>query len=244
MAHNTFPFSKLPPEIRLEIWEHTWPEARVAEVALHIDTSIPEQTLTHYMRITGRVSTFLRQEFRDRILEDPPLEPCPDPVALRVCRESRGHTLEKYVAMRHPKLTCGSFYFRPGRDVFWLSADYYYAGETIEELRGHYSEDWDKIELVVAGELEWQQASSEDYCEQILEQVPGLRIMTVIMDSEGFGEFSAINCEGMNYERFAELQMERDRKEVGDVPWEIRYMNRESNVLCGFTKDSPEEDSQ
>lgn len=238
MSQNSFPFSRLPPEIRLAVWEHTWPDARVAEIALREDTSDPELTLTHCMRMTGRLSTFLRQEFRDRIREDPPLEPCPDPVALRVCRESRAHALERYVPMRHSKLGCGSFYFHPGRDVFWLSVDYYDPSDTIADLRAFYSGDWDKIGSVVAGELEWKQFSAMDYCEQVLAHVPGLRTFTVITDSEGFGEFDGIDCEGMDYARFAKDQMEMDRDEVGDIPWRIRYMDREENILCELINDS------
>lgn len=248
MASNTFPFMRLPPELRLAIWEHTWPEARVAEIALRKDLSDPRWTITHYMRVTGRLSTFLRSEFRDRTREDPPLEPSPDPVALHVCRESRAHTLRTYIPMRHWKLPRGSFYFHPGRDVFWLPVEYVQRldliHDTLTELSGYYSEDWHEILLVVVGELYWRQFPPSDYCDQVLENIHSLRTATIITDSEGFGEFVGGDCEGMDFVRRAKDQMARDRKAVGDCLWASQYIDRKWNVICGFTTEESDDEEE
>lgn len=246
MDSNAFPFMRLPPELRLAIWEHTWPEARVAEIAIREDPTDPNWTTNHHMRITGRLSTFLRCEFKDRTRQDPPLEPSPDPVALHVCRESRAHTLGKYIPMRHSNLPRGSFYFHPGRDVFWLPVEYVQrldrGGDTLTDLFWSYSEDWHEISLVVVGELYWRQFPPPDYCDQVLENIHDLRTVTIITDSEGFGEFAGVDCEEMDFVRRAKDQMAKDRRAVGDCLWATQYIDREGYVLCGFTAEASDDE--
>ena len=220
------------------IWEHTWPETRVVEVAFR-DETFTEPSLCRYMRVTGALSSFLRQEFRDRHFEDPPLETSPDPVALHVCRESRAHTLEKYIAMKHSRMGCGSFYVNPHRDVFWFSDHY----EDLNDLRSLYCKSWGKIERVLVGELEWSTRGPEDCTEDFVEHILSLRLLTVVMDSEGFGEWDLLSTETLekldrDYERIAKDMMEWNSKEVGGFPWTVQYINREGRIriLCEWVQ--------
>ncbi|KAH8889970.1 hypothetical protein GQ53DRAFT_842502 [Thozetella sp. PMI_491] len=105
--------------------------------------------------MTGRLSTWLQTNVSLRILEDAPLEKCPDPVALWVCRESRTHTLRRYVLMLHSKVVANPIYFRPDCDALWLNADVMDDSLYQEELRNHYGKQLDRIERVLVEEGEW-----------------------------------------------------------------------------------------
>ena len=127
MASETFPFNRLLPEIRLMVWEQTWPEGRVVEVGLYDNQDWEVQSgdePTEYMalRLSGTISTFLNHDFGSRIIEDPAIEKCLDPIALQICRESRAVTLRHYVRMTHSKLG-RSFYLGSSRHLLWLSTD-------------------------------------------------------------------------------------------------------------------------
>ena len=104
-------FPSLPVEIRLMVWEYTWPMPRVIEaVSFEVfdDDDYEEFTI---LRPAGSVSKFSNHRFEWRILESKPLESCPHPVALGVCHESREHTLKHFLAMEHSKsdAVCSSF---------------------------------------------------------------------------------------------------------------------------------------
>jgi hypothetical protein len=87
------------------VWEETWPESRVIEAA-YAEVSVASQLdddCDGYiaLRMTGRLSTWLKTDVSYSILEDAPLEECLDPVALWVCSESRAHTLRRFTCMRY-----------------------------------------------------------------------------------------------------------------------------------------------
>lgn len=117
------------------IWEHTWPAPRVIEAAIEDvegeneeddeeedeeddnDDDEDEDFLSEFtlLRLAGSLSAFLECDFGHKILEEGPVEKCPFPVTLRVCHESRQHTLTQYILIQHAKLEA-SFYFNPYRD--------------------------------------------------------------------------------------------------------------------------------
>lgn len=87
MASETFPFYRLPPEIRSIVWEQTWPEGRVVEALLcdNQDWEIQsDDEPTEYLalQLSSAISTFLYHDFSSRIIEDRPIEKCSNPVAL------------------------------------------------------------------------------------------------------------------------------------------------------------------
>jgi hypothetical protein len=93
------PLSKVTTRVTSLIWEHTRPEARLIEAGL-VDA---EDGAGHIiLRLGGRLSTLLQnEEVCARVVEEDPFEKCLDPVALRICRESRMHTTTHYFTMRH-----------------------------------------------------------------------------------------------------------------------------------------------
>lgn len=108
------------------VWEYTWPDARLIEVALvdnpafhdEEDTTEPFEVVN--LRLAGSLSTMLREDLAARVVECHPVEHCPDPVALQICRQSRMHTLSRYRVM---KSLAWPFYYHPQRDVIFLSVD-------------------------------------------------------------------------------------------------------------------------
>lgn len=132
-------FPALPAEIRLIIWEYTWPEARVIEAAIHVDFSGDEATEWTYLRPAGSLAAFLRTVVFWRDLDTKsPLETCSPPQALGICRESREHTLRHYKFMKHSMFPQHSFYFNSLRDVLWLSLDIASEWEDLEDFREFY----------------------------------------------------------------------------------------------------------
>jgi hypothetical protein len=140
------------------IWEHTWPEPRIIEVAICEDETVEEYTDVAILRFAGPLSLCLNnKEFSTMVIEQRPLEQCLHPVTLQTCRESRRHTLAKYRMMQHTKSKAGCFYFNPCRDVIWFSFDFTegsYVQTYLRELESCYGEQLNTIEAVLVEESE------------------------------------------------------------------------------------------
>jgi hypothetical protein len=131
-------FKSLPPEIRLMIWEYTWPAAQVVEAASRekfdegdgdddndydYDDDDDDDDDDDYHDFTifrplGSLDTLLQLDFTSRPVEKlSPLEKCLFPIALQICQESRLHTLKTYVLIKHLNLPECAFYFNPRQDL-------------------------------------------------------------------------------------------------------------------------------
>ncbi|KAG8170161.1 hypothetical protein KVR01_000906 [Diaporthe batatas] len=127
--------NRLPLELRLRIWEETWPGPRLIEVTLPPGAATATTTTTTTAPRRIKPSRQVGAEkvtawnSRTSSLEDVSCRSYAHPSALQVCRESRAHTLATYRALRpsHPAGSGGggggAFYFDPGRDVLWLHRD-------------------------------------------------------------------------------------------------------------------------
>ncbi|KAH6714732.1 hypothetical protein BKA61DRAFT_362552 [Leptodontidium sp. MPI-SDFR-AT-0119] len=104
------------------IWEHTWPAFRIMEAAICEDETTAEDEYIDaaVLRFARSLSVFLEEDFGSTIVEGQPLERCPPPVTLQVCKESRKHTLSQYRVMEHTNSKLGSFCFNPSRDILWF----------------------------------------------------------------------------------------------------------------------------
>jgi hypothetical protein len=179
------------------IWEHTWPAPRVIEAAIegvdeedHEDDeqegegedddeeedSLPELTL---LRLAGSLSAFLECDFGHKILEEGPVEECPLPVALRVCHESRQHTLTQYILMQHAQLEA-SFYFNPYRDSLWFSMDFTDEPRYLRELKRYYGGQLGQFRTVLVDEGDWTEFSPAGYILDNIAPLGGVKTVQVV----------------------------------------------------------------
>lgn len=118
-------FAVLPAELRLRIWEASWPAARLVEVRLPSSTaaarSSPPRRIRPSRQVGGEKITVWNSQ--QRRLESIACHAYAHPVALQVCRESRRHTLQTYVRLAHAHVPDCCVYFDPRRDVLWLHRD-------------------------------------------------------------------------------------------------------------------------
>lgn len=114
---------RLPLELRLRVWEETWPGARLIEVSLPpgAATSTAPKRIKPSRQVGAEKVTAWNS--RTKRLEDVSCRAYKHPVALQVCRESRNHTLATYRRLQHSRVADCAFYFDPRRDVLWLHRD-------------------------------------------------------------------------------------------------------------------------
>lgn len=155
MALVTFTrFPDLPPEIRLMVWERTWPEPRIIEPVL-IQYARPDGGTATIVRLKPRcaLSPWLARSEGPHHNRPTPSEPCPDPVSLRVNAESRAHTLESYFCMQHSPDDAHSFYFCPRRDCLRFGEEPMLGFNRTVMLAasGEYDGCWERVETVLGG---------------------------------------------------------------------------------------------
>ncbi|OIW33748.1 hypothetical protein CONLIGDRAFT_190418 [Coniochaeta ligniaria NRRL 30616] len=97
-------FPRLPPEIRIKIWNFSLPDPRIVEVRCGSD-SISNKVPIGLGGVTGCLSS------------------ASIPVTLGVCRESRAETSRRYKAMFGFAGRPGRVYFDPARDVLYFGAN-------------------------------------------------------------------------------------------------------------------------
>jgi hypothetical protein len=182
------------------IWEHTWPAPRVIEAAIEDlekeddeddeqereeedddeddddEDSPPGFTL---LRLAGSLSAFLECDFGHKILEEGPVEECPLPVALRVCHESRQHTLTQYILIQHAKLEA-SFYFNPYRDSLWFSMDFTDEPSYLRELKRYYGGQLGKFRTVLVDEGDWTEFSPAEYILDHITPLGGVKTVQIV----------------------------------------------------------------
>lgn len=182
-------FPRLPMELRLMIWEYTWPESRVIEATYYDDTTDDDGFELTVLRLGGSLSKFLSTDFGGRILQDGPLERSPPPVSLRVCRESRRHTLKEFIEMRHAKYDAGSFFFSPSHDVLWFSQDFTDEISNLREIEEYYGNQLHNVKNIMVEEVEWHEMTPARYTSDYLSPFVNIRNLFIYygaMDYEAF----------------------------------------------------------
>ena len=165
------------------------------------------------------------------MLEDGPLEDCPHPVALQVCRESRQHTLRQYVATQHREFKAGSFFFSPYRDVLFLTLDFTDEPSHLREVEHHYGSQLKNINAVLLEEVDWTQEGPASYTSSHLTPFGDLdEILLVYGDYNEDGDILPVVAEELRsrasyfkeqYQEF--ITAVKDRKGTARC---IKYMDR------------------
>jgi hypothetical protein len=82
VADSFHQFSELADEIRLMIWEYTWPAPRLIEASLfdnpegqEEETEEPIEVVN--LRLAGSLSTMVKLDLESRVAESAPVEQCP-----------------------------------------------------------------------------------------------------------------------------------------------------------------------
>jgi hypothetical protein len=145
-------FPKLPMELRLLIWEFTWPPPWIIEAINYEDRNAEEFRELAILRIWGSLLKCLSRTSLTR--KDEPLEDYQHPIALWVCNESRQHTLRRYTALQHAEFKAGSFYFSPDYDILWFSPGFTPGYGNIDEIEDYYGDQIHHIKNVMVDELE------------------------------------------------------------------------------------------
>ncbi|KAH8598430.1 hypothetical protein B0O99DRAFT_615115 [Bisporella sp. PMI_857] len=204
VADLFYQFSKLTIEIRLMIWEYTWPEPRLIEASLfdnpeaqaemegqEEETEEPFEIVN--LRFAGSLSTMLKEDLGSRIVEDGPVEHCPAPVALQICQQSRMHTLSRYRVMTS---LAGPFYYHPQRDVIFFSVDV--ADDYpmhIPFLDRYHKTELNTLETVLVLESEWPDSPRKrgtgrggmDYTLDCISHLGGLKTVQIFREGSGVG---------------------------------------------------------
>jgi hypothetical protein len=190
-------FPKLPPEIRLMIWEHTWPAPRLIDAASYFPTSVltsetesdtSEEEVYTILHPVGSLSAALKEDRGWRILEGP-FKKCPEPVALQVCQESRRHTRTNYVYISHAYTPAGSFYFSPSRDVLYLLVGVGDEDTDVDDedcpLQDSYAHQLDNVETVLIDDSGWFDVTPATYTKFLQTIFHGLKTIRILFTHGG-----------------------------------------------------------
>ncbi|OOF94495.1 hypothetical protein ASPCADRAFT_131118 [Aspergillus carbonarius ITEM 5010] len=163
---TTFEIMRLPTKVRLRIWEATWPKSRIVGHRMASNRDNEEQELIHYLQVVGSLEAYSNADYY-KILNHAVIEPCPDPVALQICRESRTHTLSTYIPMMNNRFPFGSFYFDPRRDMLLLCWDFDLCKPSLDL---YYGEQMSRFQNVMIDGHFWAKDYGECY-EDALEAI-------------------------------------------------------------------------
>jgi hypothetical protein len=190
MAHrNPANLFNLPLEVRLLIWESTWPLARI--VALTQNLNETDHYRTQFL--LPRYERFATQEDNDSRFSA--FKPIPSrlrpnrldiaysvPLALHICHESRSHTLKTFVLISAPSDEHRSFYFNPAVDAVLLDK----LGLGTRKLRA-YGKQLAHFRTAIANAGEWKDVPSstdgfapsfnEDKREEVRKMFSGLEVV-------------------------------------------------------------------
>jgi hypothetical protein len=244
-TNEVFNFNSLPAELRLKIWEETWPEPRAIEVADLYDPQSPDldgaesaesdesdesddsdeiQYNNLCLRATCRLARWVSEDLGGRVVEEDPLEDCRDPVAIQVNRESRYHTLSRYVLICHPKLTPATFYCDPRSDILCLTVDV--DKVYLRDLRALYGTQLDMFKTILFNCSHW------DECQltwDLLDFFGGISEVRVLLDSSDPEDNPPVE-EEVDSTNSSPVVYERDTRLPAERKWILQYIDRQQNV--------------
>lgn len=229
---NTFPqFSRRPPELRLKIWEETWPGTRIMEITyadcpqqtdLSDAEGYPESVILRPMCSISRWKQYAKSGAYRNFEAEEPLEACPNPTALYVCHESRIHTLRQYIEIQHGGIITDVFYMNPKLDILWLSEDTSDDMEKLNSLKYCYGNQIELVSQVLVGEAEWD---TREYLLDFFGMLKGLHRVYVAIDKSllyGTGDGQRKITTAMRNATSAYIRR-RDSHRSADKRWKIVY---------------------
>lgn len=229
---NSFPqFSRLPPELRLKIWEDSWPEAQVIEATCgdgfelsELDETSPEVTSLRPMCCLTTWVKYVNQGSYREFEEEEPLEECTQPVALRVCRESRVHTLRRFVKMQHATITSSIFYINPHADVLWITEDASDDPRKLLDLKRHYGTQLRQISRLVIEDGSWD---TRDHLHEFYDLLSDLMYLYIILDEDSLAVNQPTRAPSTAAQRKLAVKAlrARDAERLRGKGWDVRYID-------------------
>ncbi|KAJ4258962.1 hypothetical protein NW762_008050 [Fusarium torreyae] len=176
-------FNLLPPEVRLRIWEGTWPAPRVMQVTTFWDQDPLSGKVYDFARIcfSHGVSEWLQLDNGPKLFSTPNMaltsyDRSPAPIALFICKESREHTLKRFVRMRHV-YEPWSFYFDPRSDILSMSSESMDEDIAGEILWKSYGQQLSNIRKSIFTIKDWQ----EDRMSDLLRYFGGIALVQILL---------------------------------------------------------------
>ncbi|CRK29682.1 hypothetical protein BN1723_015698, partial [Verticillium longisporum] len=235
------PFQRLPPELRLKVWEYTWPEPQCVEVgdlSMHPEHVPDESGLgrngvfydTLCLPPTCRLPRWLSEDFGTRIVDEDPLEACPDPIALRINQESRIHTLRRHVRLQHPTIPSATFYFNPHSDLLCLTVDVDEA--YLADLQKLYGPQLKNIRTIVVDQNGfWEE---DNIADDTLRFFDNLKLVYVLLDVWDDGESEIMTKQDCL--EMAEQLRSRDAALLKRHKWCVKYVDPDLHVYSEIKK--------
>ncbi|RKK79589.1 hypothetical protein BFJ71_g16173 [Fusarium oxysporum] len=171
-------FDDLPPEVRLQIWEATWPRPRLigAETVELDNQSTDDIEDFARLQILGSMESWLKAgETRQMLKHDR------YPVALSVCAESRRHTMKHFTLIHHHEHIEWSFYLNPALDILWASDDLWnLEEEDITNLSRAYGRQLTCIKKLILDAESWRDVATLE----ILRYLGGIEVIQLRLDDD------------------------------------------------------------
>ncbi|KAK2470567.1 hypothetical protein H9L39_17863 [Fusarium oxysporum f. sp. albedinis] len=170
-------FGHLPPEVRLLIWEATWPRPRLIGVeAVELDDESTDDIEDFArLQILGSMESWLKAgETRQMLKHDR------YPIALPVCAESRKHTMKHFTLIHHHEHFEWPFYLNPALDILWASDDLWNLEEDIINLSRAYGRQLTCIKKLVLGAESWRDVATLE----LLRYLDGIEIIQLRLDDD------------------------------------------------------------
>ncbi|KAM5376930.1 hypothetical protein ACJZ2D_005274 [Fusarium nematophilum] len=185
------PFNHLPVEVRLMIWESTWPEPRVIDITQLSDflkkirceamRLHPISSFSTWLESKPSSSYFIAYGHYFEDFDFPRLEERQVPVALHICSESRAHTKKTFVFMDNSNDSKDSCYLNTRDDILWIRpTDDKRDDLTFDRLKLSYGSQLESITSIV---ITFTHFLRNDLLAQMA-LLPGLSLVLIVFEPD------------------------------------------------------------
>ncbi|KAM5353279.1 hypothetical protein ACJZ2D_016824 [Fusarium nematophilum] len=164
-------FTDLPPEVRLLVWEATWPGPRLIGFKT---AGIDDES-------TDEIEDYARLEVLCGIASMPSWLPEDRyPIALSICAESRKHTMKHFCLFRHHEQITWSLYLNPTCDVLAASDMCYLEEEDLINLWRSYGRQLARMKKLVLDTQYWDIIDKLDF----LRYLGGIEVIQLYLEDD------------------------------------------------------------